>query len=150
MDIAAIGSALAARFSSANVTPPAGYDNVALATHELPNAITTTPTVLVFPPEVESFFSGHKRSTNLLFPVRWYIAQTSDKPRAIAALLAWYGVLLDQLEAQFDLGLTSGGVSYAVVSTADSGVADYAEVEYAMIQLDVLVHVEEGYAPTTS
>lgn len=150
MDVAAIASALATRFAAAAITPPTGYTDPATATYQLPNAITTTPTCLVFPPEGEYSYSGHKRSTNLLFPVRWYIAQTSDRPRAIAALYAWQSVLIDQLEARFDLGLSASGVTHAVIVSTTAGTGEYADQEYAVIEMSVLVHVEEGHSPTTS
>ena len=150
MDVAAIASALAARFAAAAITPPSGYNDPATATHELPNAITTTPTALVFPPEVNYSYSGHKRSTNLIFPVRFYIAQTSDRPRGMAALYAWLGVLVDQLESQFDLGLSSSGTTHAVILSSTAGTGEYAEKEYAVIEFEVGVHHESGYDPTTS
>lgn len=149
MDIKAIADALAARFAAAAVTPPTGYDDTATATAELPNAITTTPTCLVFPPELESSFSGYKRSTNLVFPVRWYIAQTSDRPRSIQAVYAWQSYLLDQLEGSFDLDQTGSGVTHAVIVSASAGTGEYAEQEYAVVEFTVVVHVEEGHSPTT-
>jgi hypothetical protein len=150
MDIASIASNLAARFNAANIVPPDGYDDIALATHQLPNAITTTPTALVFPPEGEfSYPSGHKRSTNLSFPVRFYVAATSDRPRATAALYAWWEVLIDQLEAAYDIDSTALGVTHAVPVDMSMGTAEYAEQEYAVIELTVLVHVEQGYSPST-
>lgn len=151
MDVAAIASALAARFNSSNLTAPSGYSAVALATHQLPNAITTTPTVLVFPPEISSEYpTGHKRSSNLIFPVRFYVAMTSDRPRAVAALYAWQSVLLDQLEAKYDLGLSASSVTHAVVLSSTGGTGEYGDQEYAIVELEVGVHVEEGFSPTTS
>lgn len=150
MDLAAIADALAARFSAAAITPPSGYDNVATSTRRLPNAITTTPTVLVFPPEGEMAYSGHKRSTNQVFPVRFYVAQTSDKPRATDALYAWYGVLVGQLEGQYDLGLSASGVTHAVILSSSAGTGEYAEVEYAVIELMVGVHIEQGHSPVSN
>lgn len=150
MDLATIASNLAARFGAAAITPPSGYDDIATATHELPNAITTTPTALVFPPEGDfTYPSGHKRSTNLAFPVRFYLAPTSDRPRATAALYAWWEVLVDQLEASFDLDAQATGVTHAVVVGMSAGTSEYAEQEYAVIELEVMVHVEQGYNPST-
>lgn len=150
MNLATIAAALATRFSSGQITPPTGYSNVALSTHRLPNAIVSTPTCLVFPPEGEMSYSGHKRSTNQVFPVRFYIALTSDRPRAIDALYAWYEVLVDQLEGQFDLGLSASGVTHAVIVSSTAGTGEYAEQEYAVIEFIVGVHIEHGHSPTSS
>ena len=147
MDVAAIASALATRMGQ--VSAPTGYDGVRTATHLLPNAITVTPTVLVFPPDIDSVFSGHKRSSDLVFPVRFFVAMTSDRPRALAELYAWQEGLLDQLEGSYDLDLTGTGVTHAVVLSMSSGTGEYAEKEYAVIEIDVGVHVEEGFSPTT-
>jgi hypothetical protein len=150
MDLGAIAAALATRFSAPKITPPTGYNNVALATHRLPNAIVSTPTCLVFPPEGDMAYSGHKRSTNQAFPVRFYIAATSDRPRAIDALYAWYEVLVDQLEGQFDLGLSASGVTHAVILSSTAGTGEYAENEYAVVEFIVGVHIEQGHSPTSS
>lgn len=146
MDVAAIASALATRVGA--VTAPTGYDTVQLATHLLPNAIVSTPTVLVFPPAIDSVFSGHKRSTDLVFPVRFFIAMTSDRPRSLTELYAWQENLFDQLKGLYDLGLNPP-VTHAVILSMSAGTGEYGEKEYAVIELDVGVHVEEGYAPTT-
>lgn len=150
MNVTAIATALALRFGAAAITPPTGYDDIALSTHRLPNAIVTTPTVIVYPPEIESTFGGHKRSSNLLFPVRFFIAATSDMPRATDAILAWEEVLLDQLMGQFDLGQTANGVTHATIPSLSAGRGEYAEQEYAVVELVVLVHHESGYSPTSS
>ncbi len=150
MNVAAIAAAIAARFNAAAITPPTGYNDPAKATHRLPNAITTTPQALVFPPEGEYSYAAHKRSTNLLFPLRFYIATTADRPRAVDALYAWQGVLIDQLEDQFDLGLSSSGVTHAVIVSSTAGTGEYAEQEYVVIEYEILVHVEQGFNPTSS
>jgi len=149
MDVAAIAAALALRYGAAAITPPTGFDDIAQATHELPNAITTTPTALVYPPEAEMAYSGHKRSTNLVFPVRFYLAPTSDRPRATAALYAWWEVLADQLEGSYDLDQTANGVTHAVVLGMSAGTGEYAEQEYAVIELEIGVHLEQGFNPST-
>jgi len=149
MNISGISEALATRFAAAAITPPTGYNEPVTATHLLPNAITTTPIALVFPPVAEFSYSGHKRSGDLDYTIRWYIANTADKPRAAAALYAWYDVLVEMLEASFDLDATASGVTHAVVTGARAGPAEYAEKEYVTVELDVTVHTEQGFNPST-
>ena len=55
----------------------------------------------MFPPEGEFSYAVQKRSGNFDFPVRWYIADTSDLPRSTDAMYDWAGVLMDQLEIGF-------------------------------------------------
>lgn len=148
MDITAIASAIADRFAAAAITPPSGYTDPGTAVYQLPNAIASTPTAIVFPPEGEFSYAVHKRSGNLEFPVRWYIAETADLPRATKAMYDWSGTLLDQLEAAFDLDL-SPTVTHAVVNGIRFGKLEYADQEYTGIELSVLVHLEEAFAPTT-
>ena len=89
MNVTAIASAIADRFAAAAITPPSGYTDPGTAVYLLPDAIASTPTAVVFPPEGEFSYAVQKRSGNLEFPVRWYIAETSDLPRATAKMYAW-------------------------------------------------------------
>lgn len=147
-DIAAIAAAIATRFSSAGITPPTGYDNVTLSTAELPNGITSTPTVLVFPPTGEwTWTPGATRVGDLEFPVRFYIARSADNPRATAAVNAWYSVLIERLIGQLALGQGSNGVTHSFITGSRAGTLTYADVEYVGIEFAVLVHLVEGINP---
>lgn len=148
MNLTAIASAIAGRFAAAAISPPSGYTDPGTAVYQLPNAIASTPTAVVFPPEGEFSYAAFKRSGNLTFPVRWYIAETADLPRATRAMYDWAGTLLDQLEAQFDLDL-SPTVTHAVVDGVRFGKLEYADKEYTGIELSVLVHTEEAFTPST-
>jgi len=148
MDLTAIASAIADRFLVAAVTPPAGYTEPGTATHLLPNAIASTPTAVVFPPEGEFSYNAQMRTGNLAFPVRWYIAETSDLPRSTQAMYDWAGTLLDQLRAQFELD-QGPTVTHAVIDGVRFGKLEYADKEYTGIELSVLVHVVEAFVPTS-
>jgi len=148
MDLTAIASAIAVRFAAAAITPPAGYTEPGTATHLLPNAIASTPTAVVFPPEGEFSYNAQMRTGNLVFPMRWYIADTSDMPRATDAMYAWGSVLIDQLESQYDLDLAPI-VTHAVIGILSFGKLEYADLEYSGIEYPVTVHIEEAFTPTT-
>ena len=60
LDTYAIGTALAARFSAANTTPPAGYDEVRLATANPPDMISVFPSVVVFPPSTTAEYGPNR------------------------------------------------------------------------------------------
>jgi hypothetical protein len=148
MDLTAIASALADRFAAAAVTPPTGYTDPGTAVYQLPNAIASTPTAVVFPPEGEFTYAAYRRSGNLVFPVRWYIADSADLPRSTKEMYDWAGALLDQLETSFDLDL-SPTVTHAVIDGVRFGKLEYADKEYTGIEFSVLVHLEDTFSPTT-
>jgi hypothetical protein len=149
VDYSAIASAVATRFLAAAITPPSGYTDPGTAVWQLPTAITTTPMAVVFPPEGEFSYASFRRTGNLDFPVRWYIADTADLPRATREMYAWTGVLMDQLEPQFDLDQSSNGVTHAVITNVRFGKLDYAGQEYTGIEMNVRVHLEQAISPTT-
>jgi len=148
MDVTAIASAIADRFAAAAITPPTGYTDPGTAVFKMPNAITSTPTAVVFPPEGEFTFESYRRVGNLVFPVRWYIADTSDLPRSTQAMYDWAGTLIDQLEASYDLDI-SAPVQYAYIDAMRFGKLEYADKEYSGIEMQVTVHLVESFAPTT-
>lgn len=148
MDLTAIASAVATRFNATAITPPAGYNDPGTAVYELPSAITTTPTAIVFPPDIElSHWAGYHRSANVDFIVRWYIAPL-ETVRGTKAMYDWASVLLNQLQSQFDLDLTPT-VTHAIVTGGRFGKLEYAGIEYFGMEVPVRVHVEEAFTPTT-
>lgn len=150
MDVAAIASAIATRFSASTITPPSGYADVALSTHELPNAIASLPTTLVFPPVGAFAYGPGRRTGDLTFPVRFYVEQAADRPRATAALYAWQSVLMDQLEGDFDLGQSGAGhVTHAVIDGVSAGNLSYGGLEYVGLEFSVDVHIVQAISPTT-
>lgn len=152
-DFDAINTALVARFAPAQVTPPAGgYDNIRVATGELPGQMTPLPTVLVFP--VSGSFDqkmGGKRDSTNMFTVRFYYNQTGDAERDFVALRKWLDVLSDQLRASIQLGgltwtngVRVGEVTRAKVDSWTIGILTYAGVQYTGIDLSVSVLVNES------
>lgn len=147
MDLTAQASAIASRFSAAALTPPSGYTDPGTALYELPEAITTTPTAIVFPPEGAFSFAGFKRSGDLDWVVRWYISPQSE-PRATKAFYDWAGVLIDQLQTPYELDLAPT-VTHAVIPSIRFGRLEYAGIEYHGIEMTVRVHTEEPYSPSS-
>lgn len=148
MDLTAIASAIADRFAAANITPPTGYTDPGTAVYQLPTAITTTPTAVVFPPEGAFSYTGHGRRCNLTFPVRWYLSDAADLPRATAEMYAWAGTLIDQLATPFDLDLAPP-VTHAIVDGIRFGKLEYADHEYTGVEMSVVVHVDEAFNPSS-
>lgn len=158
MDLAAIAAAIADLFDPAGITPPTGLTNIRQSTHRLPQAITHTPQVLVFPPEMQWKHGASQRTGDLLFLVRWYIGMTSDLPRAVDAAYAWHDVLLERMVGQVQLGEAAQGVTHA--NWTDSRIAllvypnpalmrDGAEpASFMGIEAGVLVHVAQGMTYT--
>lgn len=148
----AINTALVARFSAAQVTPPAGYDPIRVASGDLPGQMTPLPTVLVFPESgtFDQRGAGKRDSTNL-FTVRFYYNQVGDAERDFPALRKWLDVLCDQLRGAVQLGgvtwsdgTRSGEVTRALVTGWKIGILTYANVQYSGIELSVSVLVNES------
>lgn len=145
VDFNAIASAIATRFSSANVTAPSGETNVRLATASLPDAITFEPVVLVFPAEDIAFGYGPSvRKGVAQYPVRFYIYKIRDNKRNAVLLNKWQSALYAQLDGQVHLGQGTAGVTHAVVRSIQTGPLTYAGSDYHGIELTVEVHLGEG------
>lgn len=148
MDLNTIATNIAARFSSTNITAPSGLDNVTFSTHLLPNAITTTPCVLVKPPTMDVEYGPGSRVGELNFPVEFYVTSSNELPVRAQLLYSWYGTLLDQLTADYDIGAPSEVVD-ATITHSTTGTLVYAEKEYAGIQFTVRVRFVGSYPATT-
>lgn len=143
MDYLAIADAIAARYAPAVVTPPAGLPNIAIATARPPNALVQSPAVIVWPERGEIVWEGGYRYDRTAdFGVHFYLARhEGDIPRQGAELMAWLGVLTDQLRGAAKLGLP--GVSKALVTGWQVGQLVYAGTTYDGITLTVSVWTEE-------
>jgi hypothetical protein len=142
-DLYAIANALAARYASGVVTPPAGYQNIRKATAAPPQAMTTRPAVIVFPDTGEfSYFAG-KRDSGHDFIVRFYFNEAGDLARDQVALLKWATVLVDQLRLSTQLG---GTVTVARCDTWKIGYLTYGGKDYSGVELGVHVVVNEAWA----
>ena len=142
-DFDAINTALVARFAAAQVTPPAGYDNIKVATGDLPTGMLNTPAVLVFPQSGEFTHYPGKRDSVHEFIVRFYYNQSGDLERDMVALRKWLTVLVDQLKLSTQLG---GAVTLANVRSWTIGILDYTPNTYTGIELTCELVVNEAWA----
>ena len=145
LDLLAIADALAARYAPAAVTPPTGYANIVDSTARPKNALTQSPSVVVWPNEGELNYASTQgmRKGEHEFLVNFYYAKhEGDLPRESAALIAWLGVLLDQLHAQTSLGLAPI-VMKALVATWKIGALTYAGSIWDGITLTVNVWTQD-------
>lgn len=143
MDSYAIASAIATRFSSANVSAPSGAENIKQSTAQLPESLTFFPSVLVSPPRVDSatwrlgrgYFSITYRAT-------LFLAKHDGSPRRAKALHDWVTALYKQLAGNLDLDLAY--VALAQLARADAGVVEYEGIEYDGIVMDIDVQANEA------
>lgn len=144
MDYLALADALAARYAPAAVVPPTGYRNIAMSTARPPNAITNSPSVVVWASKGEVVYEpGVRYDRTADFIVNLYYAQQEgDIPRESAALQAWLGVLLGQLEGQTKLGLGGAGVDKAIAVSWQIGSLTYAGQTWDGITINVSVWTE--------
>lgn len=148
MNLNTIASNIATRFSAANITPPTGLTNVTLATHLLPNAIADTPTVLVKPPLGDFEYGPGNRTGELTFPVEFYVSDGADKAAASQKLYSWYGVLLEQLTSDYDIGGPPEVIDATIIESR-AGTLTYAEQDFVGIVFAVRVRVTGAYNATT-
>ncbi len=147
VNLTTIATNIATRFSSSTITPPSGYPNVKFATHILPNAISATPCVLVKPPVVSiEYAPGGQRVGTMEFPVEFYIAPSAEDNAQ--ALYDWWGVLFDQLLADYDIGGPTEVID-ATITDSRLGTLVYAGVDYVGIQYTVRVRVVGAYNAST-
>jgi len=148
IDFDGITLALAARFAPAQITPPAGYDNIRTSTGNLPGQMVPLPAVLVFPEsgdfEADTVKVGGRDSLHE-FVIRFYYNQTGDLERDTVALRKWLGVLVDQLRGSVTLG---GLVTSARISSWLIGLLPYAGLDYTGIELTVRVRINEPWSVT--
>ncbi len=147
MNLTTIATNIATRFSSSTITPPSGYPNIVFSTHILPNAIGGTPCVLVKPPVINTEYGpGGTRSGTMEFPVEFYIAPSAEDN--VQAVYDWWGVLFDQLIADYDIGGPTDVVD-ATITGSRLGTLTYAGVDYLGIVYTVRVRIVSAYPATT-
>jgi hypothetical protein len=143
LDTYAIGTALAARFSAANTTPPAGYDAVRLATALPPDMISVFPSVVVFPPSTTAEYGPNRLVRQVhRFPVRFYVAKAAGGDRTLRTLYAWRDVLVEQVVSKIQVGLPSVVVK-ALVPDIRMGESEYGGEMFAVIEMQIDVATRE-------
>jgi hypothetical protein len=150
MDVTAIADALAARYASANITPPTGeINNIRLATADPPQALDVFPAVLVFAmvEPAEFSFGANVRKGLVPFNVEFYLGTDGDLKRQARRLHAWAGVLLDATLTSTHLGL-GAVVALTWARRMQIGVLEYAGAKIPGIAISVAITTSEGISPT--
>ena len=143
--VAAIGTALAARFAAGAMTAPTGYAAIRYSGTALPAKMPPLPAVLCFPTEGDFATGNGTRMGTQTWIVRFYYDQVGDLSRAQTALIAWLEVLADQLKGAAQLGGATS-VARATVDSWRIGVLDYASEAYMGIELTVSIRTTEAWA----
>jgi hypothetical protein len=148
MDSYAIASAIADRFSAANVTPPTGEPEPAVVTADLPESISYFPTLLVFPPRMDgaNYNASRNRSFPLIYSVALFLSRSDGSPRRAKRVHDWVTALYGQLGGQLQLGLSS----YVALATVDdfyAGPIGYEGIDYDGVAFSVNVRISESYSP---
>jgi hypothetical protein len=129
MNALTIADALAAKFPTGALAPPSGYPAIRVSTARLPNAIPTSPWVLVTLPSGTVTLGSQQLDHAMEFHVQFHYAKHSgDTARDMAAMLSWIGVLLTATYADMDLGVT--GIRKAYPTNYALVVFTYGEVEF--------------------
>ena len=145
LDFDAIATALAARYAPGLMTPPSGLGAVRLSTADLPQQVTVTPAVLVFPDSGTLEYGSSTRQGDAVMRLQFLYSMGVDMKRDSIALRKWLGVLLDQLRGAAQLG---GIVASARVTGWRTVKITYGGDDFNGIELDVAVVTTEAWTAT--
>jgi hypothetical protein len=147
MDLLAIGTALAAKYSA--LVPPAGETAIVDATSLPQESIPNTPYVLVASAleEAEFTYGGGLRAGMIPFEVTFFLEMAADLERLMARLQKWAPVLLDATLVGVHLGLPDV-VAGAWARSFELGTVEYGGQKWAGVVLIVMVQTSEGISPT--
>jgi hypothetical protein len=147
MNALTIADALATKFLAANLTAPTGYGAMRHSTARLPNAIPTSPWVLVMLPKGEVVLGSQELNHSMEFHVLFHYAKhTGDLARDMTAMLAWIGVLLTATYSDMDLGVS--GIRKAYPTTYELAVFTYGGTEFYGWDITWIVDFRENQVMT--
>jgi hypothetical protein len=143
MNALTIANALAGKFASGALTPPAGYGAIRKSTAALPNAIPTSPWVLVILPRGSVKLGAQQLTHTFEYHVQFHYAKsTGDTARDMTGMLSWLGVLLTATYVDMDLGIS--GVMKAYPTTYDMVVFTYGGDEFYGWDITWMVDLNEA------
>ena len=145
MDIAAIGSAIATRFSSASLTAPSGYTTVQKSTSKRVWNPGKLPMVVVSWVGLRDLTYGYGHREGVAdFVATFYYSKAADDEATDAALQAWSDVLVDRLLGQIQLGEggTPNEVRGAYVRSVTPGQERLGDAELAVLEIAIEVEFE--------
>jgi hypothetical protein len=146
LDFDAVAVALAARYAPGVMSPPAGQAALRLSTATMPQQVTVTPVILVFPDSGTFEYGSSTRQGDALFKLQFLYSMGVDMARDSVALRKWAGVLADQLRGAAQLG---GIVASARVSGWRTVKITYGGDEFNGIELDVAIVTTEAWTATS-
>ena len=91
---------------------------------------------------------GGRRTGQLEFPVEFYVAPSAELKDNAQAMYDWYGVLLEQLTGDYDIGGPSEVVD-ATITGSRAGTIVYDETNYVGIVFTVRVRLSGAYNAIT-
>jgi hypothetical protein len=152
-DFDLVNTALVNRYTAAAITaaggPPAGgYDNIRVATGDLPGQMVPLPAVLVFPNAGTFDYITNDIAGDHEFIIRFYYNQTGDLERDMVALRKWLTILVNQLQGAVQLGGVAG-VHWARITGWTIAILPYAGQEYTGIELTASIGTNERWQPTS-
>lgn len=145
MNALTIADALATKFPTGTLTPPTGYPAVRVSTARLPNALPTSPWVLVRLDKGDVVLGAQELNHSMEFHVLFHYAKHSgDTARDMTAMLSWIGVLLTACFADMDLGVS--GIRKAYPTTYELAVFTYGGEEFYGWDITWIVDFRENQA----
>jgi len=145
MDIAAIGSAIATRFSSGSLTAPSGYTTVQKSTSKRQKGPGKLPMVVVSWVGTRDITYGYGHRAGVAdFEATFYYAKSADIEITDDGLQAWSDVLIDRLLGQIQLGEgdATNEVRGAYVRSITPGDERLGDAELAVLEIAIEVEFE--------
>lgn len=143
MSTQAIADAIAARFVGVTATYGGVTESqAATPTALLPNSVSASPVLLVFPPEGELAVNLRRRADTLVFPVR-LLRDPLNLPDRIGWLYAWYDAMRDQVGKSMNLGLAYVAWAEPTAVRIEADGFTYAGVLQDVVELEVAVRLDE-------
>lgn len=147
MNALTLADALAAKYPTGTLTPPAGYPAIRVSTARLPNALPSAPWVLVTLPKGDLVLGAGEINHTLEFHVQFHYAKHSgDTARDMTGMLSWLGVLLAATWADMDLSVS--GIRKAYPTDYEFVVFTYGGEEFYGWDITVVVDFRESQALT--
>jgi len=145
LDFDVMVTAIAARYASGTLAPPAGLPAVRRSTGDLPQRLTVFPCVLVFPESGTLGVGGQTRVGEHFMLARFYLRRTKDVAREVNECRRWLSKLIDAHLAAMTLGGT-----IAAVRTIGwrIGVLTYGSVSYSGVELRLQLVTSDAWSPT--
>jgi hypothetical protein len=148
MNLQDLADHVAARYAPGVLIPPAGEQDIRVATAEPPQSLTVFPIVLVYATSEPATFEEKVQTRISVVPVtvEFYLENSGDLKRRMQRLHKWAGVLLDAHLAHVQMELPMV-VAVSRARSLQIGNLEYGGVPYPGISIVLAISCSEPITP---